>query len=350
MADFRKYCGMDTSTFLRHYGVGHEDGGHSGRYPWGSGENPKQRTVFISGSSKTQDKESGYYRKRLPKPVRDKIDQKMRNGDKIIVGDAPGIDRQVQDYLKSKKYKNVEVYGPGKQVRYSADKNWKTNPIDDPDHEPMSPEWLAKKDKAMTDAADEGLAIILDEGAKATRNNIERLNKQEKPVDAYMLSKGSELMDRWLKENEKKKVSDLLPEFSEKALLEREEDSPVVKALSKISPYLAKQYEKNKGFTVKDTNGKSIGSLYLNEVDEKELNIEWIGIDEKARGKGYAQSALKQTISYAKENGFKEVTLEVPGISPDAMHIYKKLGFVEDGTLTEDDIWGGLTKMRLVLR
>ena len=29
---------------LKHYGVGHLDGGHSGRYPWGSGENPEQRS------------------------------------------------------------------------------------------------------------------------------------------------------------------------------------------------------------------------------------------------------------------------------------------------------------------
>lgn len=29
---------------LMHYGVGHLDGGHSGRYPWGSGENPEQRS------------------------------------------------------------------------------------------------------------------------------------------------------------------------------------------------------------------------------------------------------------------------------------------------------------------
>lgn len=29
--------------YLIHYGVGHDKGGHSGRYPWGSGENPSQR-------------------------------------------------------------------------------------------------------------------------------------------------------------------------------------------------------------------------------------------------------------------------------------------------------------------
>lgn len=42
MADFRCYAGMDASAFLCHYGVGHEDGGHSGRYKWGTGDRSKQ--------------------------------------------------------------------------------------------------------------------------------------------------------------------------------------------------------------------------------------------------------------------------------------------------------------------
>lgn len=29
---------------LMHYGVGHRDGGNSGRYKWGSGENPYQHS------------------------------------------------------------------------------------------------------------------------------------------------------------------------------------------------------------------------------------------------------------------------------------------------------------------
>ena len=76
-----------------------------------------KETLFISGSSKTQDKESGYYRKNLPKEVSKEIKKSMKAKDKIIVGDAPGIDRQVQDYLNKKNYKDVEIYGPGKQVR-----------------------------------------------------------------------------------------------------------------------------------------------------------------------------------------------------------------------------------------
>lgn len=42
MNDFRQYKGIDYSYYLSHYGVGHDKGGHSGRYPWGSGNRPKQ--------------------------------------------------------------------------------------------------------------------------------------------------------------------------------------------------------------------------------------------------------------------------------------------------------------------
>lgn len=38
------YLGIGEDVdFLEHYGVGHNDGGHSGRYPYGSGDNPNQR-------------------------------------------------------------------------------------------------------------------------------------------------------------------------------------------------------------------------------------------------------------------------------------------------------------------
>lgn len=51
MADFREYVGVDfTSQFLGHYGIGHEQGGHSGRYPWGSGDAPMQDSPLSKGS------------------------------------------------------------------------------------------------------------------------------------------------------------------------------------------------------------------------------------------------------------------------------------------------------------
>lgn len=156
-----------------------------------------KRTVFVSGSSKTQDPESPYSRT-LPDPIRAELDSYIRSGTRVIVGDAPGIDRQVQDYLRDMRYSNVEIYGPGTKVRYTADERWKTNPVDAPEYEIMSSEWLAKKDIAMEKAADFGLAVVLDEGAKATRKNVERLIANHKDVKVYELSKLGKEYDRWL--------------------------------------------------------------------------------------------------------------------------------------------------------
>lgn len=174
------------NSYLKHYGVP--------GMKWGVRKS--DNVVFVSGSSKTQNKESPYYRKKLPKQVRKELKKKIRNRDKIIVGDAPGIDRQVQNYLNKKHYKNVEVYGPGKSVRYSANKKWKTNPIDS-SFEIGSKEWLAKKDVVMTTRATEGIAVVLDEGSRATRNNVDRLISQNKDVKVFELSKDGKRKDRW---------------------------------------------------------------------------------------------------------------------------------------------------------
>lgn len=177
-----------SEDYLAHYGVP--------GMRWGVRKD-RTKTVFVSGSSKTQSNDSPYYRRKLPKEIRRELRSHMNSGNKIIVGDAPGIDRQVQDYLKKKRYSNVEVYGPGKEVRYTANKKWKTNPIDAPEYEVMSKEWLAKKDIAMTKVADLGLAVVLDEGAKATRKNVERLIEQHKDVKVYELNKNGKRHDRW---------------------------------------------------------------------------------------------------------------------------------------------------------
>lgn len=154
----------------------------------------KYGTLFVSGSSKTQDKSSPYYRRKLPKFARKEIKKSMKSGEKIIVGEAPGIDRQVQDFLNKKKYRNVEVYTSYKDPRYKANKDWKTKSVDASEYEEGSKEFLAKKDKAMTDASTKGLAIILDEGSKATKENVKRLVGQNKNVSIYQLTKNQSLI------------------------------------------------------------------------------------------------------------------------------------------------------------
>lgn len=176
--------------FLAHYGVK--------GMKWGVRKDRNNSTLFVSGSSKTQFKDSGYYRRQLPKPIKKRLNEAMRKKVNIVVGDAPGVDRQVQNYLNKSGYSRVTIYGPGTKVRYTANKSWTTKPIDAPEFEVGSKEWLAKKDIEMEKIATEGLAITLDEGSKATKKNVERLLANNKKVTVYELSKYGKKKDRFL--------------------------------------------------------------------------------------------------------------------------------------------------------
>ena len=122
-----------------------------------------------------------------------------------------------------------------------------------------------------------------------------------------------------------------------------------VSFVSKFSPSLKERIMNDKQFNI-TVDGKRIGDMEIYKEGPESLNIVWVGIDESQRGNGYASTAMSAAISYARSNGFKQVTLEVPGVSPDARHIYEKLGFKDAGKLSEDDdVWGGLTAMKLDL-
>lgn len=98
-------------------------------------------------------------------------------------------------------------------------------------------------------------------------------------------------------------------------------------------------------------NGKIVGEMDLYKESPDSLNIVWVGVNGKHEGNGYGTAAMKGAIQYAKQTGCRQVTLEVPGNSPNARHIYEKLGFKSTGEVLgdKDDVWGGLTKMRLDL-
>ena len=121
--------------------------------------------------------------------------------------------------------------------------------------------------------------------------------------------------------------------------------------LSRISPHIAEESKKSLIYDIHNDDGKKIGDLQLYKESPNSMNVVWIGINSKQRGNGYASAVMNQAIQIAKSNGAKQVTLEVPGDSPDARHIYEKLGFKAQKKISnDDDVWGGLTAMKLDLR
>lgn len=300
------------------------------------------KTTFISGSSKTQNPDSPYYRKELPKSVKSDIDGYMRSGDRIIVGDAPGVDRQVQNYLKSKGYKNVEIYGPGKNgVRYSADKDWKTKTIDSGKYKPDTDEWRAEKDKYMAKIADRGLAIVLENGgAGATRNNIDRLISQNKDVKVYELdSKGhanrvsAENSTRSKIRNYNKVIDSLTDEeyrlFSDGG--DRNEEKKFIKKYAKWQ----QGHQDTRVFVSKYGN-VTMASLETNGLGNKEWNIGW-ATDPKSRGTWVTQSNVKEAIKFIRKYSDIPISAVIENENIASQKTAEKAGFKDSGYTRMND-------------
>lgn len=105
--------------------------------------------------------------------------------------------------------------------------------------------------------------------------------------------------------------------------------------------------------TIHDSSGKKVGDCELTKVNKDEINLVWLGINRGERGKGYASAVMQAGVEFGKQSGAKRLTLEVPGNSPDAAHIYQKLGFkfVNNQSSYHNDpkegVWGGLYNMEL---
>lgn len=129
--------------------------------------------------------------------------------------------------------------------------------------------------------------------------------------------------------------------------LQNHPTSAFVKFMSKHNKKYAEKVNKSTFLDI-TVDGIKVGDLELYQENPRTINTVWLGINEDERGKGYATAVLQATMKRAKELGNEKMTLEVPGNSPDARHIYEQLGFKATKTITtpeEDLVWDGLTAM-----
>lgn len=152
-----------------HYGIG--QGRKSGQ------KYEKSDKVFVSGKVK------------YDKPLSGKIKREVKNiikaNSKILIGDAPGADTRVQEYLKKKNYQNVEVFTTDKEARNNVG-GWKVNKIDASKYADER-EARAQKDIAMTKSSNKGLAISSEDDRpdSATSKNVQRMVDQGSSMAIY---------------------------------------------------------------------------------------------------------------------------------------------------------------------
>lgn len=131
--------------------------------------------------------------------------------------------------------------------------------------------------------------------------------------------------------------------------LQKQPTSLIAKAIGKLSKK-SREYQEKSDFMDVKVGGKTVGDLQLYREDKKSINVVWVSINEGHEGQGYGKAVMQAVVDHAKKQGLDKVTLEVPGVSPNARHIYESLGFEATKVLSENDAWGGLTAMELKLK
>lgn len=129
--------------------------------------------VFFGGSRKIT---------RLNQAVRERADNIIAKEYLILLGDANGADKAMQEYLAEKCYKNVLVFCAGHVCRNNIG-NWETRNVN-PKSSRRDFDYYSAKDVLMGEEADYGF-MLWDGKSKGTLNNIVNLCEHNKKVLVY---------------------------------------------------------------------------------------------------------------------------------------------------------------------
>lgn len=134
-------------------------------------------TVFISGSIKI---------KSLDEKVKSRLNNVISSGLNVLIGDAGGVDKSVQQYFKENNFSAVTVYCTGSSPR-NNDGAWPVVNVEPP-VKTKSRAYFTAKDLKMADDSDFGLMVWDCKSTGTLSNVIELLRKRKKSV-VYVSSK-----------------------------------------------------------------------------------------------------------------------------------------------------------------
>jgi len=135
----------------------------------------KRAKVFIAGSRRLS---------RLSADVLQQIDNVLDQGCTVLVGDASGVDKAVQEYLNARQYGEVVVFCAGGKWRRNAG-HWPVKSIGDGDLPQRDFAYFYAKDRVMARDCDYGL-MIWNGRSPGTLANILDLVKEAKPAIVYV--------------------------------------------------------------------------------------------------------------------------------------------------------------------
>lgn len=131
--------------------------------------------IFIAGSRRLL---------RLSSDVRQRLDNIVEKGMTVLVGDANGADKAVQQHLAERRYSNVTVFCMQGHCRNNIGA-WPTRQIEAADPAKRDFAYFSTKDRAMASEASHGL-MIWDGESRGTFTNILNLVREAKPVVVYL--------------------------------------------------------------------------------------------------------------------------------------------------------------------
>lgn len=134
-------------------------------------------TVFISGSIKV---------KSLDDKVIERLNNIVASGHNVVIGDAGGVDKATQQYLKVKNVQTVTVYCSGDKPR-NNDGQWPVVTVD-ASQKKSTRAFFTAKDLKMAEVSDFGL-MVWDSKSTGTLSNVIELLKKGKKSVVYITSK-----------------------------------------------------------------------------------------------------------------------------------------------------------------